>query len=81
MSPAHPVVELSSSPVVEVTVNGETRSLPSNFSVLDLVSQLGLRPELIAVEVNRQLVRRALFEQHKLNPADRVEIVEFVGGG
>lgn len=81
MTLTQPVVQLSSDPVVEVTVNGISRSMASNSTVLDLVRQSGLSPELVAVEINRQLVRRASFETHKLNPGDLVEIVEFVGGG
>ena len=44
---------------MRVTVNGEPRELSEGSSVAELVAALGLRPEIVAVERNRELVPRA----------------------
>ena len=66
---------------VRITVNGASREVSSGATLLQLIESLGLRRELVAVEVNQQLVRRAKLDAATLSEGDRVEIVEFVGGG
>ena len=66
---------------VTIDVNGTARQLPAGSTVVSLLEQLALRPELVAVERNRELVRRANFAATVLHSGDRIEIVEFVGGG
>ena len=66
---------------IDLIVNGEPVTTPSGGTVRDLIQQLGLKPDLVAVEINRELVRKATFAERHLSPADRVEILEFVGGG
>jgi sulfur carrier protein len=64
-----------------LSVNGALRTLPRGATVADLVQTLGLRPELVAVEVNRALVPRRRHAEHVLEGGDRVELVTLVGGG
>ena len=66
---------------IEVHVNGEPRELPAGTTVSGLVRLLGLRPELVAVEVNRDIVPRPRREERTLLAGDRVELVTMVGGG
>ncbi|HVT05277.1 MAG TPA: sulfur carrier protein ThiS [Thermoanaerobaculia bacterium] len=66
---------------VTVDVNGTSRQLPEGSTIASLLDQLALRPELVAVERNRELVRRVRFGETLLAAGDRIEIVEFVGGG
>lgn len=76
---------MSSSPAtadsIDLIVNGEPVTTPSGGTVRDLIQQLGLKPDLVAVEINRELVRKATFGDRRLNAGERVEILEFVGGG
>ena len=46
-----------------------------------LIEQLSLAPERVAVEVNREVVRRADWQALEISEGDRVEVVHFVGGG
>ena len=64
-----------------VTINGEPRSLPGSLTVDELLVELGLRRDLVAIELNRSLVRKSAFGQQRVSEGDRLEIVEFVGGG
>lgn len=66
---------------IEVRVNGGARELEAGATVADLVRELGLRPELVAVERNEALVPRAVRETTRLASGDRLEVVTLVGGG
>ena len=72
---------MSTPATIEVHVNGEPRELPPRTTVNDLVRLLGLRPELVAVEVNRCLVPGPRRDERRLAQGDRVELVTMVGGG
>lgn len=47
----------------------------------DMVRELSLPPQRIAIELNRNVVRRNEWPLTLLNEGDRIEIVHFVGGG
>ena len=64
-----------------IEINGEQRDVPSSISLSELINHLALAPERLAIEVNRQVIRRAEWQQTTLKEGDRVEIVHFVGGG
>jgi sulfur carrier protein len=66
---------------IKVTINGEARELPPETSVDALLAHLGLTTDLVAVELNRELVRKREFASRLLGEGDHVEVVEFVGGG
>jgi len=69
------------SALVEITVNGERRQIPSDQSVAGMLSWLQLPFDRVAVELNRQIVRKRDWEQTLVPPASQIEVVEFVGGG
>ncbi len=66
---------------VEFLLNGERRSLPAGASVASLIAHLGLRSELVAVECNGAVVRRAEHATRLLADGDVLELVTLVGGG
>lgn len=66
---------------MRISLNGEAKDLDDETTLLGLVEQLSLAPERLAVELNREVVRRADWSDIKLSDGDRVEIVHFVGGG
>lgn len=66
---------------ISIHVNGEPFEVRFGATVADLVKARGLRPELVAVEVNKEIVRRAKHAETTLDADDRVEIVTLVGGG
>lgn len=66
---------------MELTVNGEPRTVPDQVTVAQLLEVLGLPRERVAVEVNLDVVPRAEHASRRLSPGDRVEVVSFVGGG
>lgn len=66
---------------MQIRLNGEAKDLDEGATLQSLVEQLALVPERLAVELNREVVRRADWPRVTLSEGDRVEIVHFVGGG
>jgi len=66
---------------VEILVNGQTREVPTGATVASLLRDLSLPATRVAVERNREIVRKPEYESTPLAAGDRVEIVTFVGGG
>lgn len=66
---------------IEIMLNGEAHSLPAGHNVQQLVDQLGLTGQALAVAVNRQVVPRAAWQQKVFQANDRVEVVRAIGGG
>ena len=65
---------------LEIVFNGEPRKVKAQ-SVLELLGEFGLLEKKIAVERNQAIVPRAELESTKLVAGDKIEIVQFVGGG
>ncbi|HEY8461391.1 MAG TPA: sulfur carrier protein ThiS [Blastocatellia bacterium] len=66
---------------MEIIVNGESLQSPAGARVTDLVKQLGLAPERLAIELNLSILPRSKWAETELRAGDRLEIVHFVGGG
>jgi sulfur carrier protein len=66
---------------MKVFVNGEEKDLSSATSLSELITALDLPVARIAIELNREVVRRSDWGSTMLNDGDRIEIVHFVGGG
>ena len=66
---------------MRVTVNGDVVDLSAQITVGELLEQLKLKPELVVVELNLNILRREELYKAQLQEGDRVEIVHFVGGG
>ncbi len=66
---------------MQIYLNGEAQQVSENTTMSELIQQLSLGDQRFAVEVNQELVPRSSFEQHQLQPGDRVEVVQAIGGG
>jgi thiazole synthase len=67
--------------MINITLNGEHKSLAAAVTLATLLEQLGFDRRRIAVEVNREVVPQARHDEHTLRSGDTVEIVTLVGGG
>ena len=67
--------------IVEITLNGDPFELDTPLSVTALLARLDIDPRRVAIEHNLEIVRRQRFADVMVNEGDRVEIVNFVGGG
>jgi thiamine biosynthesis protein ThiS len=66
---------------LHLQVNGEPRTIPGPATLLDLLGQLAIEPRMVAVELNRKIVRRPQLGEVSLKEGDQIELVHFVGGG
>jgi thiamine biosynthesis protein ThiS len=64
-----------------VVINGEHRRVPAGTSLAQLISEVGLAPQRVAVERNLEIVPRSTFGEVLVEDGDAFEIVHFVGGG
>jgi thiamine biosynthesis protein ThiS len=65
---------------MNLTINGENQVV-STETLGALVERLGMKPDRVAIELNREIVPRDQWPQTPLREGDRLEIVHFVGGG
>lgn len=66
---------------MRLTVNGEIHDGIGAATVAELLEELKIIPGRVAVEVNRNIVRKAEYGTFELHDGDAIEIVNFVGGG
>lgn len=66
---------------MKLQINGEERELADGLTLAALLEQLGMKADRVAVELNRDIIRREAWGQTHLKEGDRLEIVQFVGGG
>jgi len=66
---------------MNLTINGGNRIVSNVETLGALVDQLGMKPDRVAIELNREIVPRDQWPKTPLRDGDRLEIVHFVGGG
>ncbi|HQY66389.1 MAG TPA: sulfur carrier protein ThiS [Pyrinomonadaceae bacterium] len=66
---------------ITVYLNGETRHVTAETALAELLDQLSLPHQRIAIELNKTVIRRADWPNTTVNEGDRIEVVHFVGGG
>ena len=66
---------------IQVIVNGESHDVPSGLVVDGLLGHLGLRRDRVAIERNLEILPRTQWVSTTVQPGDRFEIVQLVGGG
>ena len=66
---------------MQLIINGQSQTVQEGLSLIDLIAQLNMKAERVAVERNGVIVPRNDWPQTALQNGDRLEIVHFVGGG
>ena len=67
--------------MLNIIVNGEQRAAKPGSTVSDLLQEMSLDPGRVAIERNLEILSRADWQKTTIQPGDRYEIVQFVGGG
>jgi thiazole synthase len=67
--------------MLDLTINGQSRTLIGPLSVAELLDSLGYDRRRVAIEVDREVVPLAAHESRRLSGGEAVEIVKLVGGG
>jgi sulfur carrier protein len=66
---------------MRLIVNGEIFETSNAGTIMELLNELRIEPGQVAVEVNLSIIKKADYPTFGLNDGDKVEIVNFVGGG
>ena len=64
-----------------ITLNGEARQVPAELTIHQLLGELQLPTDRVAVELDRRIVNKRDWAATRLAPGAQLEIVQFVGGG
>ncbi|MGE3251530.1 MAG: sulfur carrier protein ThiS [Hyphomonadaceae bacterium] len=66
---------------MQLWVNGEVQEAAPGANLAGFLASLGIDSRKVAVERNREIVPRSTYERVSLSDGDKLEIVQFVGGG
>jgi thiamine biosynthesis protein ThiS len=66
---------------MNVQINGKMEHLDGNPTIRELLDQKGINPNLVACELNLEIIRRANLAETRLKEGDILEILQMVGGG
>jgi sulfur carrier protein len=69
---------------LSIIVNGQSRTFASLIApamLAEVIAELNLKGDRIAVEHNGQIAQRATWHEVQVAAGDRLEVVHFVGGG
>lgn len=64
-----------------IFINGEARELGDGLTVAAMLDVLELPKQRVAIEINRQVIRKQEWDATHVSDNDRIEVVHFVGGG
>ena len=65
---------------MKLVINGQEQTF-APITLAKLVEHLGMKPDRVAIELNRNIVPRSQWPETHLAEGDHLEIVHFVGGG
>lgn len=66
---------------MEIIINGETKSFEGTPTLLDVIQTLSLEGKVMAAAVNMEIVKQAAWGSHQMKDGDKLELLDFVGGG
>ena len=66
---------------IKIIVNGRQISVNLKFSLKNLIEKINLPINKVAIELNRQIVNKKRISKIILKSGDKIEIVNFIGGG
>lgn len=72
---------MNSDEPIRVRLNGTDREVAPDLTVRGLLESLDLHPELVVVELNREILDRKRYGDVPVREGDTLELVHFVGGG
>ena len=67
--------------MAKIQINGRKVALKQNISILDVLIKYKLNRKKVAIELNGKILPRNKYDNRKLKDNDKIEIVQFIGGG
>ena len=66
---------------MKIVVNGEAKEYTQNLTLLEMMRELNIVDQVMAAAVNMNIVKQDVWDSHTLSDGDKVELLDFVGGG
>ena len=66
---------------IKIKVNGKIKSIADSYKLSDLLKKLKIPMKKVAIEVNEEIIDKKKVNNIKLKKNDKIEIVQFIGGG
>lgn len=67
--------------LIKIKLNGKEQQIKKGLNVSDLLLKWKIRPELVTVEINENILQKLDYETTNINEGDVVEFVFYMGGG
>tara|TARA_B100000886_G_scaffold58953_1_gene36363 strand:+ start:7660 stop:7863 length:204 start_codon:yes stop_codon:yes gene_type:complete len=67
--------------MAKIQINGKKVAIKQNFSILEMLRKYKLNKKKVAVELNGKILPQNQYSKKKLKNNDKIEIVQFIGGG
>ena len=66
---------------IKIKINGKIKIIDENSNLSELLKQLKIPLNKVAIELNEEIIDKKKINKIKLNKNDKIEIVHFIGGG
>jgi sulfur carrier protein len=67
--------------MAKIQLNGKKVKIQRNLSIKDLIKKYRLKENKIAIELNGTILPKGYYKNKKVKNNDKIEIVQFIGGG
>ena len=67
--------------MAKIQLNGKKLKIQTNLSIKDLINKYKLKENRIAIELNGSILHKQEYKKRKIKNDDKIEIVQFIGGG
>ncbi len=66
---------------VNIKLNGKPNEIKAGMTVTDLLIKWRMRPELVTVEINENILQKLDYDTTQIKDGDKVEFIFYMGGG
>jgi len=66
---------------MKIIINGKEKEIKENSTIKELLNSLEIFDKTMAVAVNMKIVKKDNWNNYKLKENDKIEALNFVGGG
>lgn len=66
---------------MRLTINGEVKEFANNATIQDIMKELAIEGKVMATAVNMEIVKQENWATYIPKNNDKLEMLDFVGGG
>ncbi len=66
---------------MQITLNGKITNIDKNLKISHLLKKYNIEQNMVAIEINLEILPVSQYEEREIKEGDKIELVEFVGGG